>query len=54
VPRAAVRILHLQPPADAGDLTRLLATARAVAAEDLAARFRAAGAEDVREVEDAS
>jgi hypothetical protein len=48
VPRAAVRILHLQPPADAGDLTRLLATARAVAAEDLAARFRAAGAEDVR------
>jgi hypothetical protein len=48
VGRAAVRILHLEARDDAGELTRLLARARSVAADDLAARFRAAGAEDVR------
>jgi hypothetical protein len=43
-----VRILHPEPAQDAGELTRLLARARAVAAEELAAGFRAAGATDVR------
>ena len=48
MPRAAVRILHPEPADGAGELTRLLARARAIAAEDLAARFRLVGAEDVR------
>jgi hypothetical protein len=48
VPHVAVRILHPEPVEDAGELTRLLGRARAVAAEDLAARFQAAGAADVR------
>ena len=47
VAHAAVRILHLEPGEDAGELGRLLATARSIAAEDLAQRFRDAGAEDV-------
>ena len=47
MPSPAVRILHLQPAEDAGELTQLLARARAVAAEELAARFRVAGADDV-------
>ena len=48
VGRVAVRILHLEPGEDAGELTRLLATARSIAADDLARRFREAGADDVR------
>ena len=48
MPRAAVRILHPEPAEDAGELTRLLAEARRLAADDLARRFRAAGADDVR------
>ncbi|HET9851240.1 MAG TPA: hypothetical protein VFP56_01885 [Candidatus Limnocylindrales bacterium] len=48
MPSPAVRILHPEPAEDAGELTRLLARARAVAAEELAARFRVAGADDVR------
>lgn len=48
VPHVAVRILHPEPAADAGELTRLLARARALVAEDLAPRFEAAGAHDVR------
>jgi CRP-like cAMP-binding protein len=43
-----VRILHLEPDEGAGELTRLLARARSVVAEDLARRFKAAGAGDVR------
>jgi CTP:molybdopterin cytidylyltransferase MocA len=50
VPRAAVRILHLEPAEDTGELTRLFAEARAVSADDLAGRFLAAGADDVRVV----
>jgi hypothetical protein len=48
VSRAAVRILHPEPADGAGELTGLLARARAIAAEDLAARFRSVGAADVR------
>jgi hypothetical protein len=48
VPHAAVRILHLEPEEGAGELTRLLARARSIAAEDLARRFESAGADDVR------
>jgi hypothetical protein len=48
VPRAAVRILHLEPDEDAGELTRLLGRARSTAASGLARRFQEAGAEDVR------
>jgi hypothetical protein len=48
VPRAAVRILHPEPAGDAGELTRLLVRARRLAADDLATRFRSAGADDVR------
>lgn len=44
----AVRILHPEPGEDAGELTRLLATARALAATDLARRFSRARADDVR------
>jgi CTP:molybdopterin cytidylyltransferase MocA len=47
VSRAAVRILHPRPAEDAGELTRLLAQARAIASDDLVARFRAVGADDV-------
>jgi hypothetical protein len=47
VPRAAVRILHLAPDEDTGELTRLVATARELIADDLARRFEAAGADDV-------
>ncbi len=46
MPRAAVRILHPMPAADAGDLTQLLARARAIAGEDLTARFLRVGADD--------
>jgi hypothetical protein len=46
----AVRILHPQPGEDAGTLTRLVATARSIAANELALRFRAGGADDVRVV----
>ena len=48
MPPAAVRILHLEPGEGSGELTRLLARARAIAAEAVAGRFREAGAEDVR------
>ena len=48
MPRAAVRILHPEPPADAGELTRLLDRARSIAAAELATRFGAVGASDVR------
>src|SRR4051812_44394024 len=48
VGRAAVRILHPEPAEDAGELTRLLGRARGLIADDLATRFRAAGADDVR------
>lgn len=48
MPRAAVRILHPEPAEDDGELTRLLARARSIAAEELAARFRSVGAEDIR------
>jgi CTP:molybdopterin cytidylyltransferase MocA len=44
----AVRILHPEPGPGAGELTRLLARARQVAALDLLARFPRAGADDVR------
>jgi hypothetical protein len=47
VHRVAVRILHPPTPDDAGELTRLVGTARSIAAEDLVRRFAAAGAEDV-------
>jgi CTP:molybdopterin cytidylyltransferase MocA len=47
VPRAAVRILHLAPDENTGELSRLVATARALVADDLARRFEAAGADDV-------
>lgn len=45
----AVRILHPQPGEDAGELTRLVASARAIAANELARRFRVA-TDDVRVV----
>ena len=48
MPRAAVRILHREPDAGAGELTKILTRARAAAADDLASRFGAVGAEDVR------
>jgi hypothetical protein len=48
VPHVAIRILHPEPGDDAGELTRILARARSIAADDLATRFRAAGADDVR------
>ena len=44
----AVRILHPQPGENAGELTRLVASARSIAANELARRFRALGADDVR------
>lgn len=44
----AVRILHLAPGEHAGELTRLVATARSIAADELARRFRSAGADDVQ------
>jgi hypothetical protein len=45
----AVRILHPQPGEDAGELTRLVASARSIAANELARRFRVA-TDDVRVV----
>jgi hypothetical protein len=48
VQHVAVRILHPQPGEDAGELTRLVAGARSIAANELARRFRALGADDVR------
>ena len=48
MPRAAVRILHPEPDAGAGELTRLVATARGLAAQELARRFADLGADDVR------
>ena len=48
MPTAAVRILHPPPDPGAGELTRLLAGARAAAADELARRFREAGSDDVR------
>jgi hypothetical protein len=47
VHHAAVRILHQPTPEDAGELTRLVGRARAIAAEELARRFVATGADDV-------
>jgi hypothetical protein len=47
VPPAAVRILHLEPDQDTGELTRLLARARSAVAEDLVERWVRVGAEDV-------
>lgn len=44
----AVRILHPEPGEHAGELTRLVATARSIVADDLARRFGGVGAEDVR------
>ncbi len=44
----AVRILHPEPGKDAGELTRLVAAARSLAADELARRFGSAGADDVR------
>ena len=44
----AVRILHPEPGKDAGELTRLVASARSLAADELARRFGSAGADDVR------
>ncbi|MEO8274005.1 MAG: hypothetical protein ABI620_08055 [Chloroflexota bacterium] len=44
----AVRILHPEPDEHAGELTRLVATARSIVAAELALRFTAAGADDVR------
>jgi hypothetical protein len=43
----AVRILHLEAGEHAGELTRLLATARSIAADELARQFEAGGANDV-------
>lgn len=48
VQRVAVRILHPEPVDGAGELTRLVASARAIVAAELAPRFTAAGAHDVR------
>lgn len=48
MPPAAVRILHLEPDEDTGQLARLVAQARSIIASDLARRFEAVGAEDVR------
>jgi hypothetical protein len=48
VPHAVVRILHPEPADGAGELERLLATARSLLANELAARFAMAGADDVR------
>ena len=48
MPRPAVRILHLEPEEGAGELTRLLARARSISAADLARRFGAIVADDVR------
>ncbi|HXG25802.1 MAG TPA: hypothetical protein VNL94_02990 [Candidatus Binatia bacterium] len=45
--RAAVRILHPEPAAGAGELTRLLAQGRALVAEALAGRFLRLGADDL-------
>ena len=47
MPPAAVRILHLEPDEDTGELTRLLARARSIVAEDLAERWVRLGAPDV-------
>jgi hypothetical protein len=52
VHHVAVRILHPPTREDAGELTQLVGRARAVAAEDLARRFEAAGAADVVIVSD--
>lgn len=49
----AVRILHPPTPDDAGELTRLLGKARRLAADVLAARFSALGADDVAVVSSA-
>ena len=49
----AVRILHPPTPDDAGELTRLLGKARRIAADVLAARFSALGADDVAVVSSA-
>ena len=46
--RVAVRILHPQPDEGAGELTRLLASARTIAGQVLARGFGSAGADDVR------
>lgn len=45
--RAAVRILHLEPDEDTGDLGRLVADGRLLVAADLARRFATLGADDV-------
>lgn len=50
MPPAAVRILHLEPDEDTGELTRLVARARSIVADDLGRRFEAVGADDVRVV----
>ena len=50
MPPAAVRILHLEPDEDTGQLARLVAQARSIIANDLARRFESVGAEDVRVV----
>ncbi len=47
---AAVRILHLEPNEDTGELGRLVVRARRVVADDLAGRFAALGATDVEVV----
>jgi CTP:molybdopterin cytidylyltransferase MocA len=52
VHHVAVRILHPPTREDAGELTRLVGTARSIAAEDLARRFETAGAEGVVIVSD--
>lgn len=46
--RVAVRLLHAEATGDAGPLTRRLAAIRLGIAEEVAERFRAAGAADVR------
>lgn len=48
MPRVAVRIFHLEPDEDTGELGHLVAQARLLVGEQLAVRFEAAGAGDVR------
>jgi hypothetical protein len=50
VQRVAVRILHPQTGEGAGELTRVLASARAIAGNELRRGFSAAGADDVQVV----
>jgi len=54
VQHVAVRILHPQPGEDAGELTRLVASARSIAANELARRYQALGADDVRVIRGAA